>query len=500
MKENTITHVICPYCCHKFPPSEADFRLNEPCIITEQTTGTGGKKTKKKPTSRSVNYGKENDEKLYAYNSNVLRNPQKTSQKNAMQYMAVSITDENVAVDEEMKYGFPQKVVYTAEDGKEYATQTRLCPNCHNTLPIGYGLRETILISIIGDARAGKSVYLTMLINALENNEDFSSKLNFIGDKDIKQNIFESYQKPLLQENILVDSTKRKKIPPFAYNYWYQYRDKDGSWAENTIDLIFYDIAGEDLRDDSAIRQNGFNIVDSSGLIFLIDPTNFGTMKDLFAIRDRALIDAVPKDNSVQNIFSAMFNYFLGMDKEKSHIPVALAVSKADLFGFAELSFFDNKPENRIQNTLENENYEGYVHMPSARGLHTEVRELLQHLNEDLILNNASGCFKYINCFAVSSLGKKPIIEQLTDPKTNKPIKKGRVDGELQPFRIKEPFYWILFKNGLLNRYEDDGAYYANGELTLAAERASRALNSGQAGFDIIAFIKKLFGIAPKED
>ncbi len=489
MQEKKVKDILCPYCCHRFHPNEAHFRLNAPC--TDEPPSPSAKKGKKK-SAKDEGLGKVLDEKLYRYNMDVLKNDSSEAEKNSMQFLAVSLETEGVSPSEFdiEKYGFTQKVTYTIynensqshESPKTFTTQKRLCPNCHNQLPIGYGLRETILISIIGDARAGKSIYLTMLINELESNPDFVSKLNFIGDQHAKDSIFESYQKPLLHNHVLVDSTKRKKIPPFSYNFWYQYRGEDGILKENTIDIIFYDIAGEDLRDDHAMRQNGFNIRDSSGLIFLIDPTSFKKMEDVFMLADRSLIDNKPTDNSTSSIFTAMYNYFLGLDTEKSDIPVAMAISKADLFRYVNMSFFDEKPESRIRKVLEGESYNGYVHMNSARGINTEVRELLSYLGEEQVLNNALGCFKNVGCFAVSSLGKKPVVETITNEKTGETTEKGYVDGELEPFRVKEPFYWLLMKNNLLYRF-DNGVYYKNGETPV--------VEKGKAGF--VEVLKKMF-------
>lgn len=450
--------VICPFCCHRFHPNQADFRLAE---LTPPEKGAN--KTRKKKISNE----KILDEKLYNYNLDILLNSEKESHINAIQTKSVELEADGAYIsynpEDIEKYGFIQKITYVLPNiGKEVTTDRRICPNCHNDLPIGYGMRETLLISVLGDARSGKSVFLTMLIAELENNSDFTSKLTFIGDKQVRESFYENYQKPLLKENTLISSTKRRKIPPYAFNYWYQYKDENGTFKENTIDIIFYDIAGEDLRDDSGIRLNGFNIKDSSGLIFLVDPTNFAKLSDLFRLSDAALIEAIPEENSNQNIFNTLYNYFIGFDREKCPIPMALVLSKSDLFRYVRFDFFENKPENRIQNTFSDEIHRGAVNMRCIKSMNREVRELLSHLGEDGILNNALGCFKSVSCFAVSSLGKKPTVEQISDPETNETIEKGFIDGPLDPFRVKDAFYWILMRNQLLYKHEG-GAYVLHG-------------------------------------
>lgn len=464
MAEIAREHVICPYCCHKFHPNEADFRL------TSGVSKSG--KSKKKKTETKVL-----DEKLYLYNLEMLGITEAESKKNATGFLAVSLDDENVKYSENdfAQSGFVQRISYTDSGGNQHSTEKRLCPNCHNTLPIGYGMRDTLLISILGDARSGKSVFLTMLIDELENNSDIVSKLTFIGDKKIRKNFADNYQNPLLKDHTLISSTKRKRIPPFAFNYWYQYKGEEGTFKENTIDVIFYDIAGEDLRDDASIRKNGFNIRDSSGLIFLVDPTNFEQLTDLFRFSDNALIDAIPEDNSTQDIFSTLYNYFIGLGKEKNDIPFALTLSKADLFNYINFDFLKSRPENRIQNILPDEEHKGALNMRCIRGLNLEVRELLNYLKEESILNNALGCFKYVSCFTLSSLGKKPSAEQISDPKTNETVEQGYIDGPPEPFRVKESFYWILMKNGLFYKFEND-TFSKLGEQTKIPEAIKLSL------------------------
>jgi len=467
MLEKKQNHVICPFCCHRFHPNEADFRL-------------GGKE-------------KLLDEHLLSYYLDILQVDSVDAKVNAKQCLAVSLESDKDAITYDPSdienYGFVQRIIFSDAKGKKETSEQRLCPNCHNNLPTGYGMRDTLLISILGDARSGKSVFLTMLIAELENNSDFVSKLTFIGDRQVRESFYETYQKPLLKEHTLISSTKRRKIPPYAFNYWYQYKDESGSIQENTIDIIFYDIAGEDLRDDSGIRNNGFNIKDSSGLIFLVDPTNFSRLADLFRFSDSALIEAIPEENSNQAIFNTLYNYFIGFNREKSQIPFALAVSKADLFRYVNFDFFNNKPENRIQHIINDEIHRGAVNMPSVKGINEEVRELISYLSEDGILNNAIGCFKNVNCFALSSLGKKPSVEKISDPVTNETVEKGFIDGQLEPFRVKDPFYWILMRNGLMLKYENN-RYALHGDNTTEVEEVEK-LSIKQR---IVNFFTKLLG------
>jgi len=456
---------ICPFCCHRFHPNEADFRLMSAVKSEKMDKSENNSKGNKKSLATN---GMTVDDKLYEYNLKILNNHPDLAKKNAMKYKPLILDDPNVTYDPKdvETFGFVQRITYTTDQDSTMVTELRLCPNCHNSLPTGYGMRDTVLISMLGDARAGKSVYLTMLISELENNQDFISKLTFIGDRQVRDSFYENYQRPLLKELTLISSTKRRKIPPYSFNYWYKYKDENGIDQEHTIDIIFYDIAGEDLRDEVSIRKNGFNIKDSSGLIFLVDPTNFSRLTDLFRLADSALIDAIPEENSNQSIFNTLYNYFIGYERDKSSIPMAIVLSKSDLFRYIHFDYFNNKPQNRIQYRFQDESHRGAINMRCVKGMNQEVKELFAFLGEDGIINNALGCFKTVTCFAASSLGKKPTVEQISDPITNETIEKGFVDAPLQPFRVKEAFYWILMRNKLMYKYENSN-YLLHGETEI---------------------------------
>jgi GTPase SAR1 family protein len=439
-----IKPVICPYCCHRFEPAEARFRL-------------GGVLSHDKADARAENAGKVLDNRLFNYHRVILQSSEEDAVREATQFPAVSVGELGVSVipEEIERFGFPQSVIYTLPGGLTLRSETRLCPNCHNELPVGYGMRDTLLISVVGDARSGKSVFLTMLINELNNNDDMQSKLTFIGSSQVQEKLIRQYQQPLLVDHTLISSTKRRKVPPFAFNYWYRCKTENGVFKEKSIDVVFYDIAGEDLRDSASIRQNGFNIRNSSGLLFLADPTNFKRLTDLFRFSDHALIDAIPKDNSNQLIFDTFYNYFIGLENAKCPIPLALIISKSDLLNFTDIGFFTNKPDNRFMKLMHDERHDGALNMRCIKGLNSEARELLSFLGEDALLNNAWGCFKSVSCFVMSSLGKKPSVEQITDPATNETVEQGYLDGPPEPFRVKDAFYWLLMKNGHLYKYEN---------------------------------------------
>jgi len=153
----------------------------------------------------------------------------------------------------------------------------------------------------------------------------------------------------------------------------------------------------------------------------------------------------------------------LGLQIEKSNIPFALVLSKADLFNYVDFGFFEEGAESRLRSVLPGENHDGTVNMESIDALDKEVSKIFDKLDENSILNNAYSYFKEVKCFAVSSLGKKPREPQVSDPKTNLTIKQGYIGGAPKPFRVKEPFYWLLMKNGYLCKYEGGEISYSAG-------------------------------------
>ena len=59
-------------------------------------------------------------------------------------------------------------MAFAVVDAFGHETRRRLCPYCHNPLPINYGKNKVQFISIIGIVGSGKTVYLSQLLSNIQ--------------------------------------------------------------------------------------------------------------------------------------------------------------------------------------------------------------------------------------------------------------------------------------------------------------------------------------------
>lgn len=201
------------------------------------------------------------------------------------------------------------------------ATKVRLCPHCHNPLPLtSYGKYPVMFIGVVGMTSSGKTVYLNQLLN------DMSTALWGSGYEEGDGNL-NKFGTAMSRSQALPGSTDAGIVRrPLAVNL----EPKDRNSLIKPITMVFYDIAGElcvnpDGDEDLAKAQNtiGKHIAHCDGLIFLIDPEQLpvfakGDM-DLHAIQN---VVRVVKQIRGQSMRSA---------ESWDEVPVALCVTKSDL-------------------------------------------------------------------------------------------------------------------------------------------------------------------------
>ena len=127
-------------------------------------------------------------------------------------------------------------------------THSRVCPYCHNPLPLGFGKNKVKYISIIGITGSGKTVYISQLLKGMT---DYASKvgLNAFFTSDHETNFILNNQ--VKQGKPLPDSTSPKRLSqPMFYDI---VRDENG--VQKTDTIVLYDIAGENCRRLKYVRS-----------------------------------------------------------------------------------------------------------------------------------------------------------------------------------------------------------------------------------------------------
>lgn len=438
----------CIYCFQKFLPIDAHFRAKAPISNVDS----------EQQQEELV------DIKLKEHYKTKLNFDDKTAESKAMQYPYFTRNDKNISFDIQKDEITQREYIKEIKLNSEFynseilSTDLRLCPHCHNKLPKGFGIKDLLVISLIGDTFSGKSVYLAVLLHDLINRGDFyKGSLAEMGDKN-ELNLIKSYQEKIFQHRELPEASPTTNVmPPLFYNYTYNYIDNEKKVYKRSVDIAFFDIAGENCREDEKLRELGYNVKNSDGIIFLINPLAIDYISSHF--KAHGIVTGDTSTRSQQTIINAIYKDFLSENSKKSTIPTALAISKADIFNRedVQLSFFKTYPESKILS----KNYEkalkklGCISKEDLSNLNDDVKTLLEHMDSASFVNSMDNYFEKYSLFALSALNQSPVetVVKIND-KENKIVFK--IPNDIIPFRVTDPFYWILAQNNMLCIYSKD--------------------------------------------
>lgn len=311
-------------------------------------------------------------------------------------------------------------------------TMRRVCPHCHNPLPRQYGKNPVKFISVIGVTTAGKTVYISQLLNKineyaayLNQSANFTSdhETNFIEDNRVEMNV--------ALPNSTVAGTFSQ---PMFYDF---VTKKDDRLITNTI--VIYDIAGEDCQDAQRMAKYGDFINYSDGIILLVDPGQLKWSGLDMKIRTEP-------ETVLQTIYAAT----LEPGKELSAKPVAVCVSKSDTF--EELIPAGKTDIVSVKDQIMGTN----IPVFNASD-YNPLEEQLRNAMNPKLATALENQFKYYNYFAFSAIGG-PVREEVEKNEKNEPIytEDGREKMVSYPVlppvprRIAEPLFWLFYRFGFI--------------------------------------------------
>lgn len=98
---------------------------------------------------------------------------------------------------------YSDNIVMGLNDRYGVVTRRRLCPQCHNELPVTAGKAPSNIISIIGASQVGKSVYMTSLIHTLQHyTADHFDAACMPLNAEISRRFRADYEEPLFERGI----------------------------------------------------------------------------------------------------------------------------------------------------------------------------------------------------------------------------------------------------------------------------------------------------------
>lgn len=316
----------------------------------------------------------------------------------------------------------------------------RECPNCKRALPLSIEFLADKTIAIVGQSTAGKSHYTTSLIKELQ-----SQSLRFVAgdgsrctglDQSVDEKFEVDYKKKVFDRNEMLDVTVRGNRPePLIFTVFLKQ-------SKSRFNLMFYDVSGEDIRNEDTRNQLCQYIMNASAMIYLVDPMLCEKIPSHLPERLRRPISqsTLPEHLFMNAIVQSILHYQGKDNSAQITIPTVITFSKSDLLEYLSLK---NENGDAIVGShsifLREPNYRPGLQKADMEGVSAEVEALFEEVDPQL--HQASrGSFKNIRYAAVSATGC-PVDK--SDPKQPKfPF--------IKPTRCLDPLFWCLHSLGMI--------------------------------------------------
>ncbi len=326
------------------------------------------------------------------------------------------------------------RILIPALAGERYAQDRaqRECPFCSNLLPYNLEYADNRIIALVGGAASGKSLYLASLIKQLEN-ERLREKIGCIQfralDDENEQTYQEQYYAPLYEKHLPIG---RSPVPeagqfarPLTYLMILQRRKRT-----RQVNLIFYDIRGENTQDQAALAHSIRPVPHASAIIFMVDPMAFPRLPRLLPHHLRPDADQRSEDPakllaSVTREIQKVRRVIHGAGT--LDIPMAITLTKSDLFHWIDPrgtpAFLSDPTSDDGTRGADRQTVDG------------EVRRLIEQYDGPAISQSAE-LYSARAYFAVSATGS--------------PEQRGGF-AAVCPHRTAEPLLWALSRLGIVD-------------------------------------------------
>lgn len=389
--------IVCPYCFSKFSPEEVVFRAAHHRDDDED-------------------YALGEDAKLNRYR-------ERFGLDTVFDMEAVLAPHD---VPEEHRI-YSDNIVMGLNDRYGVVTRRRLCPHCHNELPVTAGKAPSNIISIIGASQVGKSVYMTSLIHTLQHyTADHFDSACMPLNAEISRRFRADYEEPLFERGDLLDSTQKEKLQePFIFQFVFKDEDKA------PLTLVFFDVAGEGMVEQDYLGLHGQHIKNSAGILFMVDPLQIRSIRDKIRINlGNEPGEWTPRYDEPRDVVLTLFGDFIAyQDKAKTNIPTAVVLTKSDMLHSLKDEDGDYIKSN--SNVFRNMVHRDWFDLTEFENIDGEIRRFIEKVDRPF-KGTMDVYFKDTAYFAVSALGSNPVDMKL--------------QGVVSPIRVDEPFLWLLYK------------------------------------------------------
>lgn len=304
----------------------------------------------------------------------------------------------------------------------------RYCPHCDFELSHDAGLIDDRVVAIIGGRATGKSHYIAALINQLEQEvgHGFGMSVRKLGDATRARYEKEFFEPLYIRNSVLrpnqsaqVDAEVKK---PLVFRLTFS-----SGLRRRTLDLSFFDSAGEDMRRLDVMSVEARYITAASAIIFLLDPLQIPAIRALLPSDGLPALNRLDEPRNIVERLCELLEPVAGIG-QRIQIPVAFALSKMDaLYPIIEAGSLMRLPSGHVNSFNESE----------SRSLDAEIWSYLNSWTGGGLTGIVEANFEKSRYFAVSSLGRSPTVD-------------GRIES-VSPLRVEDPFLWILRNFGLVS-------------------------------------------------
>lgn len=313
------------------------------------------------------------------------------------------------------------------------------CPVCHHKLPPFYERTKHHRIAIVGSATAGKTYYMTALVQQLERELPRYFGIPF-RDADPEQNAaLNNMRIRVFYSNTPQEFNEGHKLlaPRLRSTVWHQdeYADMPRPFiyafnrdsASHTL-VLYHTNASCDGKDDKNILQH------AESIFYLLDPTQEPALAEIIKESHPEVSTFCTRHICKQSLILTDIEIHLRKTLNlppgtKTDKPLAIIIAKSDLWQ----DLLGPEPLHPIvrNNTLKHNN---------IKANSNRLRDFLFRLTPE-ICTSAESISDKVSYFAVSSFGTIPeeIEDELTGTSYIAPI-----GGKLTPAHVTDPVLWAL--------------------------------------------------------
>ena len=317
-------------------------------------------------------------------------------------------------------------------DACQHVAKDRLCPNCHVTLPTTFGQCDNAIVAVVGAKNSGKSNFIATFVEEFRNRVGPALNITLAPQDDFTIRRFATeFRDPLYREHRVVNVTNSGMRDvnvrlPMVFTLQFGGRNfLNQKTILRTITLVFFDTAGEDLKNQSTMETVNRYIYRSHGIILLLDP------RQMNALRSKLVADKNEATDEARDIINRIRTLIVtGRQLDQNQpipTPIAVAFSKFD-----ELERFIDSDMAVVKTRSTSNQYD----MADTEAVSTEIESLLDSWQQQGMVHELKMWFSKVSFFGISSLGCKKR-EDNTIP-------------HLDPRRVEDPFLWLLYQFGYI--------------------------------------------------